>query len=96
MAEAKAAGYVRLTNEVEPEEFVYGIEHGRLGGRRGGRRQLWVEGVSGYSCSLEHEACLVCQERELFGQSGGNGGRYIQIREREFASGGRALETATE
>jgi hypothetical protein len=77
MAEAKAAGYVGLTDEVKAQEFVYGIQHRRLGSRRGGRRKLWVEGVSGNCCSLQREACPVCQERELFGQRGGNGGRYI-------------------
>ena len=47
MPKAEAAGHVRFANEVELQQFVYGIERRRLGVAAARRRKLWVERVAG-------------------------------------------------
>ncbi len=93
MPEAKAARHLGLTNEVELQQLVQGLERRRLGSRRGGRGELGLERVAGYRCPLQHEACTVRQETELLAQRDSNRGRHVEIRRRELRNACRGLES---
>src|SRR4029453_16589798 len=74
MPEAKASRDVGRPNEIALQELVDSVHRGRLRLGGGGGRPLGLEGIARNRRALEHEACLVREQRELLGQRGGDGG----------------------
>ncbi len=93
MPEAKAARHLGLPNEAELQQLVQGLEHRRLGGRRGGGGQLGLERVAGYRGPLQHAPRAVREKCDLLGQGGRDRGRHVEIPGRELGSACPALES---
>ena len=93
MPEAKAAGNIGFSDQVETQQLVQGIEC-RRPERCGCSGKLWVERVAGDCRPLKHGPRTVLEECELFGQSGRNERRHIQISGEivATASGGRSRQ----
>ena len=84
MPEAEAPGHVGRVNEIEPQEFIDRVHRRSLGRGGRGRRQLGLERVARHRRAFEHQARVLGQQRELFGQRGGDGGRDADAGQRDL------------
>ena len=80
MPEAKAPRNVGVSNEAESKQFVERLHRRRLARLRGGCGQLGLERLARDRGSLEHEARVIREQRELLAQRGCDGRGDVDAR----------------